>query len=112
MNDLIVAKSSNGGLFFLIIIFGLFIFLIVLPQRRRRAAAKAQLQNIEVGREVLTVGGLIGKVVETDDSELKVEVAPGVVVRVARRGVATVLTPDEPEEEPEQPTAEPPANPS
>jgi preprotein translocase subunit YajC len=108
VNDLIVAKSSNGGLFFLIIIFGLFIFLIVLPQRRRRQAAKAQVENIEVGREVLTVGGLIGKVVETDDSELKVELAPGVVVRVARRGVATVLAPDEPEE----PAAEPPANPS
>jgi len=57
---------------------------------------------------------VIGTVVETGDSELKVELAPGTVVRVARRGVATILTPEEapePAEEPEPP-AETPADPS
>jgi preprotein translocase subunit YajC len=107
----VIVAASSAPLF-LIILFGLFIFLIVLPQRRRQRAAREQLQNVEVGAEVLTVGGLIGKVVEADDSELKLELAPGTVVRLARRGVATVLAPEEePAEEAEAPT-ETPADPS
>ena len=103
---MIVAASSAPLI--LIVLFGLFIFLIVLPQRRRQRAAREQLQNVEVGAEVLTVGGLIGKVVETDDSELKLELAPGTVVRLARRGVATVLAPEELAEEVEAPPEQPP----
>jgi preprotein translocase subunit YajC len=109
----IVAASSAPLL--LIILFGLFVFLIVLPQRRRQRAQREQLQNIEVGVEVLTVGGLIGTIVEAGDSELKLELAPGTVVRLSRRGVATVLTPEEPAEElAEEAEAppEPPADPS
>ena len=94
---MIVAASTAP--LFLIVLFGLFIFLIVLPARRRQRAAKEQLAQIEVGSEVLTVGGLIGTVVEAGDSELKLELAPGNVVRLARRGVATVLTPDQAAEE-------------
>ena len=109
---MIVAASAAP--LFLIVLFGLFVFLIVLPQRRRQRAQRESLQRIEVGAEVLTVGGLIGTVVEAGDSELKLEVAPGTVVRLSRRGVATVLTPEEPEEgepEPETPP-ETPADPS
>ena len=105
--------AASGAPLFLIVLFGLFVFLIVVPNRRRQKAAREKLSNVEVGSEILTVGGLIGRVVETEDSEVKVEVAPGVVVRVARRGVATVLTPEEPLEEPvEEPVAEvePPAD--
>jgi preprotein translocase subunit YajC len=109
----VIVAASSAPLF-LIVLFGLFIFLIVLPNRRRQKAAREQLANVEVGSEILTVGGLIGRVVETDDGELKVELAPGVVVRVARRGVATVLAPEEPVEEPvaePEPPAELPGDP-
>jgi preprotein translocase subunit YajC len=93
----IVAASSTP--FFLIVLLGLFIFLIIVPNRRRQRAAKEKLASIEVGSEVLTVGGLIGTVVEIGDSELQLELAPGTVVRLARRGVATVLVPDRAAEE-------------
>ena len=109
---MIVAASSAP--LFLIVLFGLFIFLIVLPNRRRQKAAREQLANVEVGSEILTVGGLIGRVVEAENGELKVELAPGVVVRVARRGVATVLAPEEPVEDPvaePEPPAELPGDP-
>ena len=97
-----------------ILLLGLFVFLIVLPNRRRQRAARERLSSVEVGSEILTVGGLIGTVVETGDSELKVEIAPGTIVRVSRRSVATVLVPEEepePAEEPEPP-AESPTDPS
>ena len=63
----------------------LFVFLFILPQRRRQRAQQQRLSSVDVGDEVLTVGGLIGRVVETDDSELRVEIADDVVVRIARR---------------------------
>ncbi len=95
MIDPIVAAASSG-LLFIIVLLGLFVFLFVVPNRRRQRAHQEKLREIEVGQDVLTVGGVIGRVVEVDDEELKVEIADGVVVRVARRGVATVLAPDEP----------------
>ena len=114
MTDPFVA--ANIGPLFLIVLLGLFVFLFVLPNRRRQRAAREKLSTIEVGQEVLTVGGLIGRVMATEDSELKVEIADGVIVRIARRGVATVLAPEEPEEdvleEPEEEIEEPPAEPA
>lgn len=114
MTDPFVAASS--GPLFLIVLLALFVFLFILPNRRRQRATQQRLRSIEVGQEVLTVGGLIGRVVATEDSELRVEIADGVIVRIARRGVATVLHPEEPEEEeveeePEEEVEEEPAGP-
>jgi preprotein translocase subunit YajC len=107
VTETLIARSSGGsGFIFLILLLGLFVVLFVLPSRRRQRAQRQRLSEVEVGQEVLTVGGLIGKVVEAENGELKLEIAEGVVVRVARRGVATVLEPEEPApvtEEPETP---------
>ena len=97
MTDPFVAAS--GGPLILILLLAVFVFLFIIPNRRRQRAQREQLSAIEVGQEILTVGGLIGRVTETHDSELLVEIADGVTVRIARRGVATVLHPEEPEEE-------------
>ncbi len=97
MTDLLLAKASAAPLI-LILILGAFVFLIVLPNRRRQRAAREQLSSLEPGQEVLTVGGLIGRIVEVGDQDLKLELAEGIVVRLARRGVATVLAPEEEED--------------
>ena len=70
----------------------LWVFLIM-PQRRRAAAQRELLARVEVGDEILTVGGLIGRIRSVDDDELGLEIAPGTEVRVARRSVASVLSP-------------------
>jgi preprotein translocase subunit YajC len=86
-------------LVFLLFAFILMWLLFVLPQRRRQAAQKAMLDAIEPGVEVLTAGGLYGDVVEVGEDELAIEIAPGVVVRIATRSVATVIPPDAYEDE-------------
>ena len=86
-------------LVFLLFAFVLMWLLVVLPQRRRQAAQKAMLESIEPGVEVLTAGGLYGDVVEVGEDELAIEIAPGVVVRIATRSVATVVPPDAYEDE-------------
>jgi len=80
----------------LIVIVAMFVLLWLLfirPQRRRVQAQQELVSGIEVGDEILTVGGLIGHVRSAQDDELRLEIAPGTQVRVARRSVAAVLTP-------------------
>ena len=84
-----------AGLIFIVAMFVLLWVLWVLPQRRRANAQRELLTSVTVGDEILTVGGLYGNVRAIEDDELTVEIAPGTVVRVARRAVAAVVPPEE-----------------
>jgi preprotein translocase subunit YajC len=80
----------------LIAVWGLF----VVPARRRQRSHSAMQDSIELGDEIITAGGLHGTVEELGDSELRVEIAPGVVVTLDRRAVAAVAREVEVEVEP------------
>ena len=77
----------------LVAMFALLWVFLIMPQRRRAQAQRELLSSVEVGDEILTVGGLIGHVRSAQDDELQLEIAPGTRVRVARRSVAAVLMP-------------------
>jgi preprotein translocase subunit YajC len=89
---------SGGFLIILVVVFGLMWILFIRPQKRRQLAQRQMLQDVEPGAEILTAGGLYGTVRAIDGDELTVEIAPGTNVRLARRAVAGVIPPDEPEE--------------
>ena len=75
-------------------------FMLIRPQRRRQQEAQRLLETISVGKEVVTAGGLYGTVTAVDGDEVRLEVADGVEVRIAKRAVAGVVSVDEePEEE-------------
>jgi preprotein translocase subunit YajC len=76
-------------------------FIVLRPQRRRINQQRAMVQALAPGQEVLTAGGMYGDIVEVGDDEVALEIAPGVVVRVAMRAVAAVIPPDAYEEEPD-----------
>jgi preprotein translocase subunit YajC len=82
-----------GQLIILVAMFALLWVFLIMPQRRRAQAQRELLSSVEVGDEILTVGGLIGRVRSSEDEELRLEIAPGTEVRVARRSVAAVLSP-------------------
>ncbi len=65
-----------------------FFFLIVRPQRRQLAARRALIAAVEVGDEVITAGGIYGTVREIEADVLKIEVAEGVVLTLAREAIA------------------------
>jgi preprotein translocase subunit YajC len=65
-----------------------FFILIVRPQRRQMAARRALIASLEVGDEVITAGGIYGTIVEMTDTTLRVEVAPGVTLTLAREAVS------------------------
>jgi preprotein translocase subunit YajC len=86
-----------GGLIILVALFVLFWLFAIKPQRRRLQEQRALHESVGVGDEIVTMGGLLGHVrgINDEDDTLVVEIAPGTNVRVARRGVAAVLTPDD-----------------
>ena len=104
----VIAASSGPGFLFIIVIGFLLIWLIVVrPQKRRQNQQQQMLQELNVGDEVLTAGGIYGTVSALDEDEVTVEIAPNTEVRVARRAIAGVSR-DEPEDEDEsEESAEP-----
>lgn len=91
-----------ASLIIIVAMFALLWVLLIRPQRARQQQQKKLLESVAVGDEILTVGGIYGLVEEVeDDDDLVVQVAEGVNVRVARRAVASVVKPDELEEDDE-----------
>ncbi|HJU47767.1 MAG TPA: preprotein translocase subunit YajC [Gaiellaceae bacterium] len=89
-----------ASLIIIVAMFALLWLLLIRPQRARQQQQKQLLESVDAGDEILTVGGIYGIVEEVeDDDDLVVQIAEGVSVRVARRAVATVVKPDEDEEE-------------
>jgi preprotein translocase subunit YajC len=90
---------------FVLALLALMWFMIIRPQRRRQQAAQQLLTQIGVGKEIVTAGGLYGTVTAIDGDEVRVEIADGVEVRIAKRAVAGVVSEEEePEEAPEEET--------
>ena len=83
---------------FLLVLLVLFWFLLIRPQRRRQVEADRMLDSLAVGKEVVTAGGLYGTITELEDDEVRLEIADGVRVRVAKRAIAGVLSDEEPDE--------------
>ncbi len=81
----------------LILIFAIMYFLLIRPQQKRVREHQAMVAALRRGDQVVTQGGLIGKVTKVkDDSEVEVEVASGVTVRVVRSTIANVVNKTEP----------------
>jgi preprotein translocase subunit YajC len=87
---------------FILVLLALMWFLLIRPQRRRQTEAQRMLSSIGVGKEIVTAGGLYGTVTAVEEDEVRVRIADGVEVRIAKRAVAGVVSDDEPEEELEE----------
>ncbi|MGB0134679.1 preprotein translocase subunit YajC [Dokdonella sp.] len=75
----------------LIIIFGIFYFMLIRPQMKRAKEAKAMVAALAKGDEVLTNGGLVGRIEDIADSFITLEIADNVSVKVQRNAVTAVL---------------------
>jgi len=82
-----------GGMMPLILIFVIFWFFLIRPQQKKQKDHRAMVQNLKRNDQVLTAGGIIGKVTRLiDDSTVQVEIADNVRVRVARGTISEVLS--------------------
>jgi preprotein translocase subunit YajC len=107
-----------NGFVILIVLLGVFWALMVMPRRRKQQAHMAMQDALAVGDEIISAGGMHGKVNTIGETTLDVEIAKGVVITLDRRAVAAVArevdVEVEPAPEPDaeaepEPTAEPAA---
>ena len=82
----------------LILIFLIMYFLMIRPQQKKMKEHRAMVEALRRGDQVVTQGGIIGKVirVKEGENEIEVEIADGVKVRVVRSTVSQVLSKTEP----------------
>lgn len=93
------APAAAGGaqpglleaLFPFIILFIVFYFLLIRPQSKRAKEHKKMVAALSKGDEVLTQGGIYGKIVEVAETYIEVEIAENVQVKVQREAVASAL---------------------
>src|ERR1700754_2376181 len=79
-----------------------FYFLILRPQRAMRQRTASLQHSLSVGDEVVTIGGIYGELVDLDDDEARLEIAPGTVIRVARRAISSRVGPPAQQEDEEE----------
>lgn len=88
------AASSGPGLLdfaFPVILLVLFYLMLIRPQSKRAKAHRAMQAALNKGDEIVTDGGIMGKILEINDNAMTVEIAESVVVKVRRESVSSVL---------------------
>jgi preprotein translocase subunit YajC len=89
--------SNIGGVLPFILIFVIMYFLILRPQQKRAKQHQEMVKNLRRGDNVITSGGLVGKVTKVvDDDQVEIEIADGVRVRPVKSMVADVRAKGEP----------------
>jgi preprotein translocase subunit YajC len=92
-----VSSSDLAGLLPLVLIFVVFWFLILRPARNKQKAATALRASLQVGDTVMLGSGIFGRIesMEAEGTQLRLEIAPGVVVRAHRDAVVSKDQPSE-----------------
>lgn len=72
-------------------ILAFFYFMFIRPQSKRTKEQKAMLEALSKGTEVVTSGGVLGKVSEVDDNFVKLEVADNMFIQVQRHAIANMM---------------------
>ena len=89
------AGASQGSPFMTLIMLGVlfaaFYFILIRPQAKRAKEHKAMITALAKGDEIVTGGGVLGKVTNLSDGYVTVDIADGVEIKVQRQAVQTVL---------------------
>jgi preprotein translocase subunit YajC len=86
---------NAGPLIFLVAILAVFWLLLIRPQRQRQAAHRNLLAELAPGDDVVTAGGILGTVRSVEDDHVRLEVAPGTEIRLAKEAVTGVRPKDQ-----------------
>ncbi len=88
------AGAQDPGIVGLILPLGImaaFFFLFILPQQRKTKEHKKMVDALSKGSEVVTTGGLLGKIVDLDENFVQLELADNVHIHVQRNAIASLL---------------------
>ena len=97
MNLAILAQASSASTTNIImnlapiaLVFVVFYFLLIRPQQQRLKAHQAMIAAVARGDTVVTSGGIVGKVTKVDETEVSVEIAQNVVIKVIKQTLQEV----------------------
>src|SRR5690348_943700 len=99
MLDMLSAAAAQGaapawtGFLPIIGMVAIFWFLIIRPQMRQQKAQREKIAGVKKGDQVVTGGGIVGKVVKVDDNYADVEIAQGVKIKVIKSTIGDIVTP-------------------
>ena len=74
----------------------IFWFLIIRPQMKRQKEHQAKIGGLKKGDQVMTGGGIVGKVIRVDDDYADIEIAQGVRVKTVKSTIADIIPPGTP----------------
>ena len=77
-----------------LLIFGIFYILMIRPQQRQMKAHKDAIAAVKKGDDVITGGGIRGRVTKVTDDEAEIEIAQGVRIRVVKSTISNIVTPN------------------
>lgn len=90
MNLLFVFLQAGGGgdySFLIMAIFAIMYFFMIRPQNKKQKEIANFRKNLEVGQEVITAGGIYGKIKEIEDNTVVLEIASGVKIKIDRNSI-------------------------
>ncbi|MBO3731598.1 preprotein translocase subunit YajC [Glycomyces niveus] len=96
--DVLAQSAGGSNITFLIMIVGfiaLMYFVMIRPQRKRQREQQDMQNNVAPGARVMTIGGLYGTVVDSDDETVTLEASDETFLVFARQAIAKVVTPAE-----------------
>ncbi len=85
------APDATFNIVMLIVLFGVFYFLLIRPQTKRAKEHKQMVDSLAKGDEIVTNGGLLGRITNVGDNFIVIEVSPNNEVKVQRQAVASVM---------------------
>ncbi len=86
--------AAGGGIEFLIIIvifFALMYFIMIRPQNKRTKEHKQLIESLSRGDEVITTGGVVGKITQVGENMIQIEVANGIEIKIQKQAITSVL---------------------
>jgi preprotein translocase subunit YajC len=85
------AASPYGFMFMMVAFVIIFYFMLIRPQQKKAKEHQAMLSKLSAGDEIVTSGGILGRVIEVGDAFLTLEVADGVRLKVQKVQVASLM---------------------
>ncbi|MCK5877527.1 MAG: preprotein translocase subunit YajC [Candidatus Marithrix sp.] len=88
------ASAPDAGLLnlvMLVVLFAVFYFLLIRPQTKRVKEHKKLVDSLAKGDEIMTGGGILGKIVNISDDYITIEIAPNTQVKIQRQSISTVI---------------------
>ena|SRR5271165_1773799 len=90
-------SSSSSSLLLIVLVFAVLMIFMFRSQRKRQRAARDTQSQVMNGTRVRTVHGIYGTVVDGDDRNVLLEIAPGVRIKMLRQAVGAIVPDDEPD---------------